>query len=156
MDKARLIAGAFLWTGLVAATTLDPRPAEDGADPDESEQWQRFSRRCASDSLRTLSRAEADFAADDRDGDQEDDFRTIPVAGLPAPDKKGPDPCDAAGGETCAAAILAREEKGWSPKVAGTYAVTSTALLMPGTDHAVRVIEFSPPSADEDEEGFTP
>lgn len=148
MDRTRLIAGAFLWTGLVAATTLDPRAPEDGAPMDESEQWQRFSQRCASDSLRTLSPAEADLAAGDRDNGRADDL------GITT-DKKGPDPCDAAAGETCASALLAREEKGWSPKVAGTYSVTSTALLMPGTDHAIRVIEFSPPSAD-DEEGFTP
>jgi hypothetical protein len=65
---------------------------------------------------------------------------------------RGPE-CDST--ETCASALLAREEVGWTPHVEGRYTVVSAAVLMPGTGHAIRVIEFSPASADEDD-GWTP
>jgi hypothetical protein len=112
MDKARLIVGAFLWTGLVVAATLDPRSLEDDGPSDESEQWQRFSERCASDSLRTPSEPEADFIADGR---PVEDFWTADVAGLYTV-RQGPDPCDSQSGETCASALLAKHDEGWTPE----------------------------------------
>ena len=90
----------------------------------------RFSERCAGSSLRTLTAAEAEFRSRETDG-----FWTASVAAFD---------------ETGEPEVVYS-----SPSVAGLYRTTSTSVLMAGTDHAIRVIEFSPASADEDE-GWTP
>jgi len=111
MVKTRLMRVAFL-AGLLASTsftTVGPRGEEL---PDDAETWRRFSERCASDSLRTLSAAEADFQAEDRDWGHVNDF--------------------------------------WSTNVEGLYRMTGAEVLQPGTEGAIRVIEFTadPPGAD--------
>jgi len=68
---------------------------------------------------------------------------------------RGPE-CDSAA--DCASALLAQVDEG--PKlpapriidVAGVYTVTATGVLMPGTEGALRVIEFTADGASEQEE----
>lgn len=148
MVKDRLITGAFLAAGLLSTVSFDPVADDDGS-PDEGEHWRRFSERCASDSLKTLSPAEADFVADDHGSNRAEDFWTADVAGLYA---TSPDPCDHAdpSAATCASAFLAETEEGWTPAVAGQYRMTSAAMVMPGTGHALRLMEFTVGSKDEE------
>ena len=47
---------------------------------------ERFNERCSSDSLKTMSPAEADFRANDEDWLRVEDFRTHDVRGLYTPD----------------------------------------------------------------------
>lgn len=75
MEQSRLkrhAALAILMVGVVTALVAIGRILAQGGDPeeargDEQDSWHRFSERCASDSLKTLSVAEADFRACDRD-----------------------------------------------------------------------------------------
>ena len=177
MVQTRLITGAILVAVLSAVVSLHGSRREDEDPGDESESWQRFSERCAGDSLKTiaaaeddlpendrapasladLAAAEADFRGCDRDGHRVEDFWNADVSSfyLATPVEKGPDPCDSAA-ETCASSILARSEEGWisppPPRAAGTYRVTSTGVLMPGTEGALRVIEFTADRASGQEE----
>lgn len=105
MVKTRLIAGLVLVAIVALNVSFAPADRDDGSPEDESEQWQRFSERCASVSLRTLSQAEADFLERDS-GNAVEDFWTADVTGYYTP--AAPDPCDPAKA-TCASSILARE-----------------------------------------------
>lgn len=111
MDKGRLIAVGALWTVLIVGLTLDPQ-GHVGTEDEESEEWQRFSARCSSDSLRTISQAEPDFIANDDALSHVNDFWTLDV---------------------------------------GLYDLVNAG----STDDAIRLIELSISSADEDE-GWTP
>jgi hypothetical protein len=75
------------WTGfafLVLATAMTAgipvRPSE--SEGEERDEWQHFSERCASDSLQTLTVAEAEFRANDRDWCTVNDFWSTDVSGL--------------------------------------------------------------------------
>lgn len=151
MVKTGLMKSAILMAGLLASIESAPGASDDGEPMDESEQWQRFSQSCASASLRTISEAEADFISDGREANRVDDFWTADIAGLYT--TAGPDPCDATGKnrETCASAVLAQSEDGWSPNVAGHFRMTSADVRMAGTGGALRVIEFIADPDDEEE-----
>lgn len=137
MVQARLILGAILCAGALSASF------------DKGEEERR-----ASDSLLILSAAEADFRGCDRDWNRVVDFWTADVSELYQTSEPEVEYqtdirstiCRA--GETCASSRLARSEEGWTPGVAGRFRVTSTDLLLPGTDNAVRVIEFTRDSGD--------
>ena len=103
MIRARLSRVAFL-AAVMASTSFAPDGGSAEAPGDGADEWHRFSERCASDSLSTLSAAEASFY---------DGAVNIDVAGL--------------------------------------YTVTSTDVLMPGTEGALRVIEFTADGASEEE-----
>ncbi|MBI3857452.1 MAG: hypothetical protein HY293_17335 [Planctomycetes bacterium] len=66
---------------LAAALVVACIPSDPGIDsaPPEHDEWQRFSQRCAGDSLRTLAEAEVDFRACDRDWNRVNDFWTAGV-----------------------------------------------------------------------------
>lgn len=68
-----------LAVGILVAVGSPVRPGEPGDDRDE---WERFNERCASDSLKTLTAAEADFRANDRDWCHVNDFWTSNPSGL--------------------------------------------------------------------------
>jgi hypothetical protein len=62
---------------------IGPLPTDSGGtDSAEQEHWHQFSERCASISLKTLTVAEPDFRANDRDWCHVDDFWTADVRGL--------------------------------------------------------------------------
>jgi hypothetical protein len=71
MDQTRLIRGAILRLALAAllgaAASFSPGRQTNEPSPEGRSEWEHFSGRCASDSLRTLTSAEADFRANDRD-----------------------------------------------------------------------------------------
>lgn len=73
---------AFLVTAAASAERQEPETG-DNAEPAERARWQRFSERCASDSLKTTSGPEADFEDDGRAGFSVSDFWTADVSGLP-------------------------------------------------------------------------
>lgn len=60
MRTAVLLATFVALQGAVAWLGTPPKAGVADA-PDERSEWERFSERCASDSLRTLTAAEADF-----------------------------------------------------------------------------------------------
>ena len=103
-----------LLTGLLATTSFAPDAGNPELSGDDTDEWRRFSERCASHSLRTMSEAEADFLENDRDWCTVNDFWTVDVAGL--------------------------------------YTLTSTTVLMPGTEGALRVIEFTAKDGEESKE----
>lgn len=80
MTYARQILVALLLAPALFSREL-PGPGEED-DPERSE-WDRFNERCASDSLKTLPVAEADFRACDADWNQVNDFATPDVQNLP-------------------------------------------------------------------------
>ena len=75
---------AIALVGIVTAiVSLGPwrfhDPDTEASSAGESAAWERFSERCASDSLRTQTEAEADFRANDRDWCNVNDFWTSGV-----------------------------------------------------------------------------
>jgi hypothetical protein len=85
MGKDRLMMLRTVRTGFLLLASLlagrVPLP-EDSSDTPTRSEWEHFNERCSSDSLKTLTPAEADFRANDEDWLRAEDFWTRDVRGL--------------------------------------------------------------------------
>ncbi len=141
-----------------------PIPGTETA-PVEQDPWQRFSERGASDSLRTLSAAEADFRGCDRDWATVNDFWATDISGLytltpaAADDAPGEAPALEAGPADARAndRDWCHVNDFWMSEVRGLYTMSSADVsgsTNSTSDSAIKLIELSVSSADEDQEEF--
>jgi hypothetical protein len=154
MEQARLIRIAFLTIAVAAILGVGAFQSShrgsgvgfDAASEEESE-WERFSERCASVSLRTLATAESDFRGCGGEWIHVDDFWTADITGLytmtsAALQPSGPPTVEDRSNDRDGCHV----NDFWTAEVRGLYTLTGRA------DSAIKLIELSVASADADEE----